>query len=353
MTLNTTVIRNEKGENVSLNASNTLVKPLLSVKELTTSFYTKAGELEGLRGISFTLDSREILGIVGESGSGKSVTAKSLLRLISSPGKIKKGEIHFQDFNLMDLDEYALRKIRGNQIAMIFQDPMSSLNPVYKIGQQMVEIIKRHQKLSKHEAREKAISLLEKVGIRGAEEKINYYPHQLSGGMRQRVMIAMALSCEPALLIADEPTTALDVTIQAQIVDLLRQLRSETGTAILFITHDLALVSSLCDRIMVMYGGLVMETGTAKEIFTNAKHPYTLGLLQSMPTISNISSSESSKIESEKKRLFSIEGTPPSLINPPPGCPFMARCPKATSVCTQMPLLTTLSETHQVHCWHF
>lgn len=347
-------------------ATNEPNETILTVDDLHTSFYTRAGEVEAVRGVSFEIQQGEILGIVGESGSGKSITAKSILGLIQQPGKIKQGEILFKQQSLLALKPDALRKLRGNRISMIFQDPMSALNPVFRISNQMIEVIQRHQSLSKTEAKNHAIRLLEQVGITDAANKINYYPHQFSGGMRQRVMIAMALSCQPDLLIADEPTTALDVTVQAQILRLMRKLRDETQTAILFITHDLGVVAELCDRVMVMYGGLVMESGTVREIFAAPKHPYTQGLLRAIPKLQIMQAEQSeSSIQPEdentdlsvarsanKNRLFSIDGSPPNLISPPVGCPFAERCQLASCECSVRPSKRQISSTHHVFCWH-
>lgn len=315
---------------------------LLEVNHVETSFFTEAGEVQSVRGVSFSINEGEVCGIVGESGSGKSVTAKSIISLIPSPGKIKSGEIFLEDVNLLQLPEKELRSIRGNQIAMISQDPMSSLNPVLKIGKQMTEIITRHQKLSKKEAKKLAIDLLREVGISSPEERFNQYPHELSGGMKQRVMIAMAISCKPKLLIADEPTTALDVTIQAQILELMKELREKTNTAILLITHDLGVVAQNCSRVIVMYGGLIMEEGPVVEIFENPKHPYTEGLLKSLPKIS----------DGYKERLKPIEGTTPNLLHPPKGCPFADRCPYVMEKChNELPPYFQTDEGHRSMCW--
>lgn len=315
---------------------------LLEINNLKTSFFTEAGEVQSVRGVSFSIDEGEVCGIVGESGSGKSVTAKSIISLIPSPGKIKDGEIHLGDTNLLGISEKELRSIRGNQIAMISQDPMSSLNPVIKIGKQMTEIIVRHQKINKKEAKKMAIDLLREVGISSPEERFNQYPHELSGGMKQRVMIAMAISCKPKLLIADEPTTALDVTIQAQILELMKELKEKTNTAILLITHDLGVVAQNCSRVIVMYGGLIMEEGPVIDIFENPKHPYTEGLLKSLPKVS----------DGFKERLKPIEGTTPNLLNPPTGCPFAERCPHAMEKChKEQPPYFQVGENRRSMCW--
>lgn len=318
---------------------------LLEVLDLQTSFFTRAGEVQSVRGVSFSIQKGEIVGIVGESGSGKSVTAKSILSLIPEPGKIVAGEIRFHGKNLLHLTEKEKRAIRGNKIAMIFQDPMTSLNPVLPVGRQMTEVILRHQTISKREARKKAIEMLRLVGIPSPEERANQYPHEFSGGMRQRVMIAMALSCKPELLIADEPTTALDVTIQAQILDLMKELNEQTDTAIMLITHDLGVVAQICTRVIVMYGGMIMEEGTVEEIFEQPKHPYTQGLLRSLP-----------KHHATRERLVPIEGTPPHLLNPTAGCPFAERCPYGMEVCHKNcpPLVHVQSQGHSDHrvmCW--
>lgn len=314
---------------------------ILSVQNLKTSFMTRDGEVESVRGISFTVQKGEVIGIVGESGSGKSVTAKSLLGLIHPPGFIKDGEVLFHGENLLALPEKRQREIRGNRIAMIFQDPMTSLNPVIRVGAQIIEVLRRHQKLSKAEARHRAIELLRQVGIPAPEQRIDQYPHEFSGGMRQRVMIAMALSCRPELLIADEPTTALDVTIQAQILGLMKELRDTTNTSIILITHDLGVVAQVCTRVIVMYGGMIMEEGTVEDIFERPSHPYTQGLLRSIPRVT----------EGQRERLVSIEGTPPNLLNPPTGCPFMERCPYAMDICREMPPYFVPEEGHRSLCW--
>ena len=317
-------------------------KKIIEVNDLKTSFYTHLGEVQAVRGVSFSVKKGEVLGIVGESGSGKSVTSMSVMKLVSYPGKIKSGEIIFKGENLIDKTDKEMLSIRGDKISMIFQDPMTSLNPVYTIGNQIIEAITRHQNVGKKEAREKAIDMLRMVGIPSPEERIDNYPHEFSGGMRQRAMIAIALSCEPDLLIADEPTTALDVTIQAQIMNLLKDLKDKVDTSIILITHDLGVVADSCDKIIVMYGGLVMERGTAREIFYEPKHPYTMGLMKSIPKLD----------KEDSGRLIPIPGTPPDLIKPPTGCPFSARCPYAMKICTQeMPEYTVFSEGNEAACW--
>ncbi|AWB45770.1 peptide ABC transporter ATP-binding protein [Paenibacillus sp. CAA11] len=314
---------------------------LLEVQNLKTSFATQAGEVQSVRGVDFTLHQGEVIGIVGESGSGKSVTAKSIIGLIRPPGKITEGQVLFQGKDLLSLSEKELRTIRGNRISMIFQDPMTSLNPVIRVGKQLTEVILRHQKVSKAEARKRAIQLLREVGIPSPEQRIDQYPHEFSGGMRQRVMIAMALSCSPELLIADEPTTALDVTIQAQILELMKQLKEQTQTAIMLITHDLGVVAQVCTKVIVMYGGLIMEEGTVEEIFEHPLHPYTQGLLASIPK----------SAAGSRERLTAIEGTPPDMVAPPPGCPFMERCPYAGSICASMPAYVEAEAGHRSLCW--
>ena len=315
---------------------------LLEIKGLKTHFFTDAGVLPSVDGISFSVDKGETLGIVGESGCGKSVTAMSILRLIPQPpGKIVSGEIRFNDIDLVDISDSRLRQIRGNEIAMIFQEPMTSLNPVYTVGNQIIEAIMLHQAKEPEEARELAIQMLKEVGIPDPHTRIDEYPHQMSGGMKQRVMIAMALSCNPALLIADEPTTALDVTIQAQILELLNRMQSEREMAIMMITHDLGVVAETCQRVVVMYAGRVAETGTIEDIFERPHHPYTYGLLQSLPDRA-----------APGARLPTIEGTVPSPLNFPSGCRFRNRCESATQICETEPPLINIGEKHQAWCHH-
>lgn len=318
------------------------MEKLLEVKDLKVSFFTYAGEVQAVRGVDLDLYKGETLAIVGESGSGKSVTSKAIMRLIPNPpGKIIGGEVLFNGKDLVKLTEKEMTHIRGSEISMIFQDPMTSLNPTMTVGKQIMEGLIKHQKLSKSEARDRSISLLKLVGIPNAEARVKQYPHQFSGGMRQRVVIAIALACNPKLLIADEPTTALDVTIQAQILDLMRDLQEKTGTAIILITHDLGVVANISQRVAVMYGGVIVETGTVDEIFYKPKHPYTWGLLSSMP-----------KLHGKATDLVAIPGTPPDLSNPPKGCPFAARCAHAMEVClNHMPVYTELSETQKTACW--
>ncbi len=292
-------------------------QPLLVVKNLETQFKTQDGIVRAVSNVSFHVDRGETLGIVGESGSGKSVTSLSIMRLIPNPpGKIVGGQIIFDGENLLDYTEEEMRHIRGNRIAMIFQDPMTSLNPVLTIGRQITESLELHMKLTPREARNRAIELLEMVGIPGAARRLDDYPHQFSGGMRQRVMIAMALSCNPELLIADEPTTALDVTIQAQILELIQRLQHELGTAVIIITHDLGVVAGMADRVIVMYAGRIVEEGPTEEIFARPRMPYTIGLLRSIPRLD----------EEEGRKLTPIRGLPPDLINLPQICPFSPRC---------------------------
>lgn len=314
---------------------------LLTVNNLQVSFHTRSGENKAVRGVSLHIDQGETIGIVGESGSGKSVTAKAIMAMIPPPGEIISGDITFAGESLNGLSERKWRQIRGNRIAMVFQDPMTSLNPVKKIGDQMTEVIRRHRGLSKEAALKEAIEMLRQVGITEPERRVKQYPHEFSGGMRQRVMIAMALSCQPELLIADEPTTALDVTIQAQILDLLKELKDKTSASIALITHDLGVVAQVCSRVIVMYGGMVMEEGTVEDIFYHSKHPYTQGLLRSVPQ----------RQGGSRERLVPIEGSPPDLLDPPPGCPFMDRCPHAMPKCAELPPHFEIKEGHRALCW--
>ena len=315
---------------------------ILEIKNLSTSFFTHVGEVKAVRDVSFSVEEGEVLGIVGESGSGKSVTSLSIMRLLQYPGRITSGEILFKGKDLVKLSEAELRKIRGEKIAMIFQDPMTSLNPLYTIGNQIEEIILEHNKISKSEARKRTIDMLKLVGIPAADRRVDSYPHEFSGGMRQRVMIAMALACKPDLLIADEPTTALDVTIQAQVLRLIKQLNSELNTATILITHDLGVVASTCQKVIVMYGGQKMETGTDEDIFYNPRHPYTMGLLKSIPK-NNLDS---------KERLIPIQGSTPDMLRPPTGCPFYPRCDYAMNICrTKEPEYFKVSGCHTSKCW--
>lgn len=315
---------------------------LLEIKDERLSFFTPAGEVKALNGVSFSMEEGEVLGIVGESGSGKSVTAYSIMGLTAYPGKLVGGTVHFNGHEIEKMTEKKFRKIRGNEVSIIFQDPMTSLNPVYTIGNQIVEVILLHTNKTKKEAYERAKELLELVGINEPTKRLKQYPHELSGGMRQRVMIAIALACEPKLLIADEPTTALDVTIQAQILELMQELRKKLGMSIIMITHDLGVVASMCEKIAVMYAGHIVEYGTADEIFYNPSHEYTKGLIKSIP-----------KLNAEKiERLVPIEGQPVDLLNPPAGCPFAPRCSECMKIClNKMPPKTELSDTHYSYCW--
>ncbi|MCF6409203.1 ABC transporter ATP-binding protein [Pseudalkalibacillus salsuginis] len=315
---------------------------ILEVKNLHVSFDTFAGEVQAVRGVDIKLNKGETLAIVGESGSGKSVTSKSIMRLIPNPpGRITEGQILFQGKDLAKYSERQMQQVRGSEISMIFQDPMTSLNPTMTVGKQIMEGLRIHQKMSKSQATARAIELLKLVGIPNAEARLKQYPHQFSGGMRQRVVIAIALACNPKILIADEPTTALDVTIQAQILELMKDLQDKTGTAIILITHDLGVVANAAQRVAVMYGGQIVETGTVDEIFYKPKHPYTWGLLASMP-----------KLGASDTDLIAIPGSPPDLSDPPKGCPFAARCPHAMKVCVDhMPDHTEVSGSHKAACW--
>jgi len=315
---------------------------LVNINKLRLSFFTPAGEVKALNDVSLFVREGEVLGIVGESGSGKSVTAYTLMGLVPHPGRIINGEVMFNGHAVHLMKERELRKIRGNEVSIIFQDPMTSLNPLYTIGNQIMEVILLHTNKTRKEAKERARELLQLVGINEPEKRLKQYPHELSGGMRQRVMIAIALACEPKLLIADEPTTALDVTIQAQILELMMDLKKKLGMAIILITHDLGVVAGTCDRIAVMYGGKVVECGTTDEIFYNPSHEYTKGLLQSVPNI----------YEREHRKLVPIEGQPVDMLNPPAGCPFAPRCRSCMRICLrQMPAYTNLSDTHYSACW--
>ena len=315
---------------------------LLKVTNLHTSFFTPAGEVKAVNGISFSLEKGKVLGIVGESGSGKSVTAYSILQILANPGKIVDGSILYAGQELVGASKEEMRKIRGNKISIIFQDPMTSLNPVFTIGNQLMEAIMLHTGRNKKQAKERAIEMLRLVGVNEPEKRIKQYPHEFSGGMRQRVMIAMALACEPDILIADEPTTALDVTIQAQILDLIRELQAQLGMSVILITHDLGVVAEMCDEVIVMYAGEVCERGTADEIFYNPKHEYTKGLLRSIPTVSD-----------DDRRLEPIGGTPVDLLNMPDGCPFSPRCDNAMKICLGYKAKEIkINDNHIASCWH-
>ena len=318
---------------------------ILEIKNLATHFFTQDGVVKAVDGINYDVEEGETLGIVGESGCGKSVSALSVMRLVASPpGRIVNGEVLFEGENLLEMDDTEMRHIRGNRIAMVFQEPMTSLNPVLTIGRQLTETLELHQGMSKAEATQRAAELLSTVGIPDAERRLKDYPHQFSGGMRQRVMIAMALSCNPKLIIADEPTTALDVTIQAQILELMQDLSREFGTAMIIITHNLGVVARYAQRVVVMYAGKIIETGSAREIYHNPKHPYTIGLLKSVPRLD----------ETQRAKLDAIEGLPPDLIDLPVGCSFAPRCAFANERCTrETPTLMEVEdvEAHYSACW--
>lgn len=319
-------------------------KPILEVNNLQVSFRMYSGEVQAVRGVSFSLNRGEVLAIVGESGCGKSVTAQTIMRLVPSPPSyIKGGTIIFDNqYDVTKLSESQMEKIRGAEMGMIFQDPMTSLNPTMTVGAQITEGLRKHQNMGKNDALQRAIEILQLVGMSNPEDRILQYPHELSGGMRQRVMIAIALACNPKLLIADEPTTALDVTIQAQIIDLLRQIQLTTGTSIILITHDLGVVAEMAQRVIVMYAGKIVEQGDLDDIFYNAMHPYTWGLLRSVPRLDS----------NGKDNLVPIPGTPPDLYAPPTGCAFAARCPYAMQICKEQdPEHQALSDSHSAACW--
>ena len=314
---------------------------ILEIKDERLSFFTPAGEVKALNGVSFSMNQGDVLGIVGESGSGKSVTAYSIMGLTAYPGRLVGGTVWFNGHQIDKMTEKEFRKIRGNEVSIIFQDPMTSLNPVYTIGNQIVEVILLHTKKTKQEAWARAKELLELVGINEPDRRLKQYPHELSGGMRQRVMIAMALANHPDLLIADEPTTALDVTIQHQILKQMRSLQEEYGTSIIFITHDLGVVAELCDRVVVLYGGLVMEEAEINDLFENPLHPYTMGLLASIPGLT----------KDKSERLQSIPGSPPDMTKPPKGCPFASRCQFARNICAaECPPFVQVGS-RQARCW--
>ena len=314
---------------------------LLEVTDLHTSFFTDAGEVKAVNGVSFFLDRGKVLGIVGESGSGKSVTAYSIMQILAPAGKIVSGSVKLDGQELVGAGEKVMRDVRGNKISIIFQDPMTSLNPTYTIGHQLIEAITLHTNRNKQEAWDRAVEMLRLVGVNDPEKRMKQYPHEHSGGMRQRVMIAMALACEPDILIADEPTTALDVTIQAQILELMQSLQEQLGMAIIMITHDLGVVAQMCDEIVVMYAGSYCERGTAEEIFYNPKHEYTKGLLRSIPTLDTMG-----------QKLQPITGTPIDLLNLPKGCPFAPRCENAMKICIrEAPESMDINEFHKASCW--
>lgn len=322
---------------------------LLEIKDLNVSFHTYAGEVHAVRGVNLQLEEGGVLAVVGESGCGKSVTAQSILKLHDKAiTEYKSGEILYKGKNLLDYKEKELQAIRGNEISMIFQDPMTSLNPTMTVGKQIVEVLKKHEKqengktISNEQAKERTIELLKMVRLPNPEQRFYSYPHECSGGQRQRIMIAMAMACSPKILIADEPTTALDVTVQAQVLELMKEMREKKGTSIVIITHDMGVVANIAKNVAVMYGGIVVESGTVEDIFYRMEHPYTQGLLSSVPQ----------KNTDKDKELESIEGTPPDLIRPPVGCPFADRCSRAMQICKDhLPDMTQLSESHQCRCW--
>lgn len=317
-------------------------KTLVDIKDLNVSFFTPAGEVKAVRGISWTLKEGEALGIVGESGSGKSVSVYALMGILQDPGKVVGGSITFDGMDMLKLKERQLRKIRGKDMAMIFQDPMTSLNPVYTVGNQIVETIRKHTGLSKHDAWKCATGSLGTVHIPNPEKRAKQYPHEFSGGMRQRAMISMSLCCNPKLLIADEPTTALDVTIQAQILELMKELKETMNMSIVLITHDLGIIADICEKVIVMYGGQIVEAAPISEIFKNPVHPYTLGLLNCLPRL----------ISDSDEPLQPIEGSPVDLLNPPAGCPFAPRCNQCMKIClTQQPPAFGINEDHSSACW--
>ncbi|MEC1071781.1 ABC transporter ATP-binding protein [Priestia megaterium] len=318
------------------------MEKMIQIKNLHVQFSTYGGRVQAVRGVSFDLHKGETLAIVGESGCGKSVTSQSIMRLIPTPpGRITSGSILFKGQDLTKLSEKKMRDIRGADISMIFQDPMTALNPTLRVGEQIAENIMQHENISKEKAKEKAFEMLELVGIPNPKERLKQYPHEFSGGMRQRIVIAMALVCNPEVLIADEPTTALDVTIQAQILELFKDIQQKTDVSIILITHDLGVVAQVADRVAVMYAGKIVEIGTRRDIFYTPQHPYTKGLLRSVP-----------RLDLYESELVPIAGSPPDLFAPPSGCSFAPRCPYVMEVCDRMyPASTKLKESHQVHCW--
>ena len=314
---------------------------ILDIKEERLSFFTPAGEVKALNGVSFTMNQGDVLGIVGESGSGKSVTAYSVMGLTAYPGKLVGGNVWFNGHEIENMKEKDFRKIRGSEVSIIFQDPMTSLNPVYTIGNQLREAILLHTDRNREQANARALEMLQLVGVNEPEKRLKQYPHELSGGMRQRVMIAMALACEPDILIADEPTTALDVTIQAQILELMQELQKKLGMAIIMITHDLGVIADMCDEIIVMYAGRICERGTADEIFYNPRHEYTKGLLRSIP-----------RLDSKHEKLIPIAGSPVDLTNMPKGCAFASRCDKCMKIClNELPEELPINDEHLASCW--
>ncbi|MUG70640.1 MULTISPECIES: ABC transporter ATP-binding protein [Paenibacillus] len=319
-----------------------MTRPLLQINHLELSFITPKSQVQALADVSFEIQEGEIVGLVGESGCGKSITSLSIMGLLPNEStRVTAGSIKFRDIELTGLNKQQIRAIRGKEIAMIFQEPMTSLNPVFTIGDQLTESVKLHLKMTHKEANDHVLSILESVGIHRSRNIMNEYPHQLSGGMRQRVMIAMALSCNPKLLIADEPTTALDVTIQAQILALLKKINLESKTSMLFITHDLGVVAEMCDRVIVMYAGQIVESGKVKEILNNPQHPYTIGLLKSIP-----------RLKETRRRLDTIPGTVPQFGKMPSGCRFMPRCGSATEKCANEPLMVHVTDDHAAKCWN-
>ena len=314
---------------------------LLEVKDLHTSFTTDSGEVQAVNGVSFNLREGEVLGIVGESGSGKSVTAYSIMQILAENGRVTSGQVLYRGDDITKYSKKQMASCRGKKCSIIFQDPMTSLNPVFTVGNQLMEAILLHTDKNRAQAKERAVEMLKLVGVNEPERRIKQYPHELSGGMRQRVMIAMALACEPDILIADEPTTALDVTIQAQILELMQELQKTLGMAIIMVTHDLGVIADMCDKIIVMYGGSVCERGTADDIFYSPRHEYTKGLLRSIPNVNN-----------SKERLVPISGTPINLLNMPKGCAFCSRCDQAMKICLEeKPEELALSDTHKASCW--
>ena len=317
-------------------------KEVLKIEDLSISFYTPVGEVKAVDSINYTLHENEIMGIVGESGSGKSVESYGIMGLLQEPGKVKSGKILFKGENVLDYDKNKMSEFRGAKCSMIFQNPMTCLNPVYTIGNQLMEALLVHKKCSKDEAYQKAVDMLDSVGISNPKRRMKQYPHELSGGMRQRVMIGMGLICEPDMLIADEPTTALDVTIQAQILELIKEFQNKSKMSVIFITHNLAVVAQICDTVSVMYAGRIVEQGSVEEIFYNPKHPYTKGLLKSMPRIDS----------KEQVRLESIEGTPVDMLNPPEGCGFSTRCEHCMNICLKKePPMLEMGNGHRSKCF--